>query len=101
MSDADIVTVNLTLAPTPKDWFPNFIVLLNPIRAQIEMIIEAQPKLFIFPFYNGKPEAVPDFSDCEMNPRYAHLAQPFYIGNLDRPWDAAMQYIDHHVRPRA
>jgi hypothetical protein len=99
MSD-NIVTINV-IAPTLKDCFPNFIVLLDPTRAQVDLVVDDQPKLFIFPFYSGKPEDVPDFSDCEMNPRYSHLAQPFYIGNLDSPWDAAMQYIDQHLRPLA
>jgi hypothetical protein len=66
----------------PAGWFPempDFVVLFDPVPAEIEHAARAAPQSFVFSFLTCPVEKTPDFSTLSENPR---IARPFYIGNL-------------------
>src|SRR5277367_1877809 len=72
----------------PLNYKHQYAVLCDPTIERIEAFAAGHPKCFVFSFYTGAVDAVPDWSDVSGD----HVMKPWYVGNL-KPVANAIQQI--------
>lgn len=92
MSEKPIVTVQLSSAfvGPPADTETEIAILCDRPIAGILEFAAAHPRCFVFPFYTGSADAVPDLSSLNED----HVVIPCYVGNFDNPRDIIKQIME-------
>lgn len=96
--DMPLVKVTVTAsAPAPLRF--KYAVVRDLPFDEVCALARANPRVYIFPFYTGTVESMPDFMplygtrDVDLQ----HIWKPFYVGNLSDTEEAIRQIVGHYV----